>query len=558
MSKTDGGHPSQRPTSLREDDREWIDEIRRATNSNARDSIRILDEIKVVGDKVDNLPLEALYDKLRLAMKLLLEYQQEPGYRTAYETLQQAENAAREVYTNERSLVMNLSALRLRIVITYLHCPKHCKGEEPSMDDKAADKKQCELYISNALKQGALETLCRKFLESRDSADKALREMVERETMMSFDIILEVITSVFMLEPFRSLQGPLPKGAPDIVIHALSTYCESGLGNSPLYVDLAQALKRWRSTPERQERWALHCLYRSTNGPGWACKEGWGSLFEGDLSRTYGVSTVDGRVTKISLGANDLDGRLPPQLEKLVYLEELSLPGNKLYGKIPHALWGLPCLRVVALQKNSFTVTPPETLTPAAITSEATPQGGMSEFIQNPTRQRQAIAGKVEACHPARMELYEKEWFTCSWKITNVGGRVFPITTKLSRAGDERSVIGGAEDVMINPLRPGEEQVVSVMQQAPDHESWCKDDWALVGEGLDFMDEKEAKSPSPTITVVPRDGGHGGQRRTDASDGNHRTLANTVFVTTQHRRRSSRHSPHSSHKYFRHLRGPPP
>lgn len=33
------------------------------------------------------------------------------------------------------------------------------------------------------------------------------------------------------------------------------------------------------------------------------------------------------------------------------------------------------------------------------------------------------------------------------------------------------SVIGGVEDVMINPLRPGEEQVVSVMQQAPDHVS---------------------------------------------------------------------------------------
>lgn len=35
-------------------------------------------------------------------MKLLLEYQQNPGYRTAQDTLQQAEAAAREVYTNER------------------------------------------------------------------------------------------------------------------------------------------------------------------------------------------------------------------------------------------------------------------------------------------------------------------------------------------------------------------------------------------------------------------------------------------------------------------------
>lgn len=35
-------------------------------------------------------------------MKLLLEYQQNPRFRTAYETLQQAEAAAREVYTNEK------------------------------------------------------------------------------------------------------------------------------------------------------------------------------------------------------------------------------------------------------------------------------------------------------------------------------------------------------------------------------------------------------------------------------------------------------------------------
>lgn len=51
-----------------------------------------------------------------------------------------------------------------------------------------------------------METLCRKFIESRDSPDKKLRERVERETMVAFDIILEVITSVFMLEPFRPSQ----------------------------------------------------------------------------------------------------------------------------------------------------------------------------------------------------------------------------------------------------------------------------------------------------------------------------------------------------------------
>lgn len=43
-------------------------------------------------------------------------------------------------------------------------------------------------------------------------------------------------------------QGPLPKGVPDVVLHALSTYCKSKLGDSYLYTDLARALKDWEAT----------------------------------------------------------------------------------------------------------------------------------------------------------------------------------------------------------------------------------------------------------------------------------------------------------------------
>lgn len=35
--------------------------------------------------------------------------------------------------------------------------------------------------------------------------------------------------------------------------------------------------------------------------------------------------------------------------------------------------------------------------------------------------------------------------------------------------GDEHSVLGGAEDVLVNALAPGEEQTVSVMLQAPNY-----------------------------------------------------------------------------------------
>lgn len=62
------------------------------------------------------------------------------------------------------------------------------------------------------------------------------------------------------------------------------------------------------SRPERQEKLALHSLFQATNGQGWMCKEGWETVFECDPSSCYGVTTEDGRVTKICLGCNNLDG----------------------------------------------------------------------------------------------------------------------------------------------------------------------------------------------------------------------------------------------------------
>lgn len=44
-----------------------------------------------------------------------------------------------------------------------------------------------------------------------------------------------------------------------------------------------------------------------------------------------------------------------------------------------------------------------------------------------------------------------------------------PVRVACSQGGDDdESQIGGAHAVMINPLLPGEEQIVSVMQQAPE------------------------------------------------------------------------------------------
>lgn len=39
--------------------------------------------------------------------------------------------------------------------------------------------------------------------------------------------------------------------------------------------------------------------------------------------------------------------------------------------------------------------------------------------------------------------------------------------SRFSRQGDEHSVLGGVEEVLVNPLQPGEEQTVTVMLEAP-------------------------------------------------------------------------------------------
>lgn len=86
-------------------------------------------------------------------------------------------------------------------------------------------------------------------------------------------------------------------------------------------------------------------------------------------------------------------------------------------------------------------------------------------------------------------------------------------------------------------------------------EAWAlKDEWALVGEGLDFVNEEEARAQTPIVSVVPRPAG-GGRRKT--GDTNVPTLADTVFVASNFHRRgssqydfnSSNHSSHHSSRY---------
>lgn len=75
-------------------------------------------------------------------------------------------------------------------------------------------------------------------------------------------------------------------------------------------------------------------------------------------------------------------------------------------------------------------------------------------------------------------------------------------------------------------------------------EDWSlKDEWFLVGNGLDFVDEEEARASTPLVTVAGRTAGGGRERTWEHAQ---QTLGNTVFVAAGKQRRGDYSSRPSS------------
>ena len=85
---------------------------------------------------------------------------------------------------------------------------------------------------------------------------------------------------------------------------------------------------------------ALTALYNDTAGANWTTNTNWSS---GEpLSSWHGVTTnSDGRVTRLVLNGNGLDGTLPTKLGDLSALEQLDLQNNALSGALPTELANL-------------------------------------------------------------------------------------------------------------------------------------------------------------------------------------------------------------------------
>ena len=94
---------------------------------------------------------------------------------------------------------------------------------------------------------------------------------------------------------------------------------------------------------------ALQALYNSTDGANWTDNTNWTSDMA--LSTWHGVTTNgDGRVTRLELQENGLNGTLPTELENLTHLESLLLDRNyALMGPLPDGLRELLALATVDL-----------------------------------------------------------------------------------------------------------------------------------------------------------------------------------------------------------------
>ena len=118
-----------------------------------------------------------------------------------------------------------------------------------------------------------------------------------------------------------------------------------------------EASRIWVFSPDRA---SLVALYEAANGDGWTNGRNWAS--DRPLSEWFGVEAdADGRVTRLVLGDNGLEGRIPSEIGDLSRLTDLQLNQDALTGPIPPELGKLAELRILSLWGNDLTgAIPPE------------------------------------------------------------------------------------------------------------------------------------------------------------------------------------------------------
>src|SRR5699024_3134619 len=100
------------------------------------------------------------------------------------------------------------------------------------------------------------------------------------------------------------------------------------------------------------DRAALMDLYVATGGDHWDNNSGWGS--GKSLGKWYGIETNgQGRVTRVDLWHNNLEGHLPASIGNLDKVKYLNVKYNHLSGSIPSEIGNMSSLEVLILQGRS-------------------------------------------------------------------------------------------------------------------------------------------------------------------------------------------------------------
>ena len=105
---------------------------------------------------------------------------------------------------------------------------------------------------------------------------------------------------------------------------------------------------------------ALVSFYISTNGVSWTNHANW--MSSTTIDDWYGVVVTSGHVEKLLLASNNLTGSLPPEIQGLTYLVDLTVNNNAITGSLPTELGSLANLVYLNLNNNQFSGTIPTQL----------------------------------------------------------------------------------------------------------------------------------------------------------------------------------------------------